>query len=217
MNTKIKKISLCIILVLMSIIFTILVLNFDVKSIGPNNSFIGFSTINLKFSQLVGNNLMWYNITSIVGIIPVLIVVLYCILGIVQLIKRKSIIKVDFEIVLLGIFYIVVIALYLFFEKFIVNYRPILIDGILEASYPSSHTLMAIFICISANIVNKRIFKNKSITKILNTISLLVALIIVVGRIVSGVHWLTDIIGGILISTTLLTIFNSIVNRDGSH
>lgn len=210
-HMNVKKIVFCSILIIMSILFTLLVLNFDVKPVGPNNSKIGFSTINLKFSQIIGSNLIWYKITSIVGIFPVLIVLSYCILGIVQLIKRKNIKKVDFEIILLGIFYVITIMLYLFFEKFIINYRPILLEGMLEASYPSSHTMMAIFICISANIVNKRLINNQKLTKALNVINVIITLIIVFGRIISGVHWLSDIVGGILISITLLVMFNSCI------
>ena len=137
--------------------------------------------------------------------------IVYAFIGLIQLIKRRSIFKVDKEIILLGLYYIIVIALYVFFEKVIINYRPILMNGFLEASYPSSHTLMTICICGSSILINKKLFNNK-ITKAINCLSIIIITITVVGRLISGVHWFTDIIGGILISSGLLMTFYSLLS-----
>ena len=137
--------------------------------------------------------------------------IVYVFIGLIQLIKRRSIFKVDKEIILLGLYYIIVIALYVFFEKVIINYRPILMNGFLEASYPSSHTLMTICICGSSILINKKLFNNK-ITKVINYLSIIIITITVVGRLISGVHWFTDIIGGILISSGLLMTFYSLLS-----
>ena len=153
----------------------------------------------------------WYTITDWLGIIPILMSMVYAIVGLKQLIKRKSIKKVDNEIIILGIFYIIVISIYILFEKYIINYRPILMNGFLEASFPSSHTLMTICLCGSSIIINNRLFKNK-FTKIINVISLFIIIITIIGRLISGVHWFTDIVGGILISSFLLMLFYSILN-----
>ena len=155
--------------------------------------------------------MIWYYITDYLGLIPILITIIYFIIGIIQLIKRKSIFKVDKEIIILGIFYIVVILIYILFEKVIINYRPILINNSPEASYPSSHTLMTICICGSSIIINKILFNNK-ITKYINLLSMIIILITVIGRLISGVHWFTDIIGGILISISLLITFHTIID-----
>ncbi len=211
MKKETKGFILCTILIILSILFTILVLNFDVKPVGPNGSNVGFATINIKVAQYIGSNMTWYNITGVLGILPMLIVAIYGILGIIELVKRKSILKVDFEIILLGVFYVIIGILYLFFEKFILNYRPILIDGMLEASYPSSHTMMAIFICLSANIVNKSLIKDNKLRTIFNIVSLITLFVIVILRIISGVHWCSDIVGGVIISLTLIVIFNTVL------
>ena len=113
--------------------------------------------------------------------------------------------------VILGIFYIITIMIYLFFEKLIINYRPALMDGKLEASYPSSHTMISIFICMSAVIVNRYLIKNNNINKRLNIIILIIMVLIVVGRIISGVHWISDILGGLLISAFLIKSFDTIL------
>ena len=83
-------------------------------------------------------------------------------------------------------------------------------DGYLEASFPSSHTLMSICICGSSVIVNNKLFRNK-LTKIINISLYVLAIIIVLGRLISGVHWLTDILGGIIISFAFLMSFYSII------
>ena len=138
--------------------------------------------------------------------------VIYAIIGVAQLIKRKSFCKVDKEILALGIFYIILISLYILFEKVIVNYRPVLMDGYLEASYPSSHTLMAVCICGSSLIVNNKLYKNK-LSKFANALSVIIIITTVLGRLISGVHWFTDILGGIIISLALLVNFNFAIQK----
>ena len=203
-----KNILICILLVLLSIIYTILVKYVDTSIIGPNGSVVGFSSLNSFVFNLTGNNMTLYKITEILGIIPILIALMYAVIGLIQVIDRKSL-KVDKELIALGILYIIVILIYVFFEKCIINYRPVLIDGILEASYPSSHTLLSICICGSALLINKYLFNNKKIYKYVNIVSIISMVLIVLGRLLSGVHWASDIIGSIIISITLLKILET--------
>lgn len=203
-----KNILICVLLVLISIIYTLLVKYVDTSTIGPNGSVVGFSSLNSFVFNLTGNNMTLYKITEILGIIPILIALMYAVIGLIQVIDRKSL-KVDKELIALGILYIIVILIYVFFEKFIINYRPVLIDGILEASYPSSHTLLSICICGSALLINKYLFKNKKIYKYINIVSIISMVLIVLGRLLSGVHWASDIIGSIIISITLLKILET--------
>lgn len=203
-----KNILICILLVLLSIIYTILVKYVDTSIIGPNGSVVGFSSLNSFVFNLTGNNMTLYKITEILGIIPILIALMYAVIGLIQVIDRKSL-KVDKELIALGILYVVVILIYVFFEKCIINYRPVLIDGILEASYPSSHTLLSICICGSALLINKYLFNNKKIYKYINIVSIISMVLIVLGRLLSGVHWASDIIGSIIISIALLKILET--------
>jgi len=208
---KKRNLIISILLLISSIIFIVLLKNIDIKCDAVNNSCIGFATINQFIFNKIGVNMTWYVITDWLGIIPILMSIVYAIIGLKQLIKRKSIRKVDKEIIILGIFYIVVILIYILFEKYIINYRPILMNGFLEASFPSSHTLMTVCLCGSSIIINNRLFKNK-FTKIVNVISLFIIIITIIGRVISGVHWFTDIVGGMLISSFLLMLFYSIIS-----
>lgn len=207
MKKRRKEILLCGGLFAIAIIYTLLVKYIDVQAIGPNDSLVGFDTINNFMFNLTGVNMLWYDITDWWGFVPLFIAFIYAIIGFIQMIKRRSILKVDKEILGLGVYYIIVIGLYIFFETYVINYRPILMDGILEASYPSSHTLLSVCICGSSLIINKYLFKNKNFFKAENIISILSILVIVIGRFISGVHWFTDIIGAILISIALLKAF----------
>ena len=211
MNKKKRNFFISTILILLAVVFTILVKVVDVKQVGVNETSIGFVTLNQFVFKTTGVNMIWYHITDWLGLVPIFMAMVYSLLGLVQLIKRKSLFKVDKEIIILGLFYVVVISIYIFFEKVIVNYRPILMNGFLEASYPSSHTLMTICLCGSSIIVNKKMFNNK-ITKLMNMLSLIIIFITVIGRLISGVHWFTDIVGGIFISIALLMTLYSLID-----
>ena len=211
MNKKKRNFFISTILILLAVVFTILVKVVDVKQVGVNGTSIGFATVNQFVFESIGVNMIWYHITDWLGLVPIFMAMAYALIGFIQLIKRKSLFKVDKEIIILGLFYIIVISIYIFFEKVIVNYRPILMNGFLEASYPSSHTLMTICLCGSSIIVNKKMFNNK-ITKLMNMLSLIIIFITVIGRLISGVHWFTDIIGGILIAIALLMTLYSLVD-----
>ena len=137
-----KKIELRNLIITLSlfalfVIFTILVKFVDVQEIGPNGSSVGFATMNGAFHNLIDSNLVLYNVTDWGGLIPLSICAAFFILGLIQWISRRSILKVDSEIIALGLFYILVFVVYIFFELVVINRRPVLIGGSLEASYPS--------------------------------------------------------------------------------
>ena len=210
---KLKKSVVCIGLSLISILYIILVKFVDVAQIGPKNSSVGFSHVNKIFNNIFSYNPTIYKITEILGYLALLVVGIYGLIGLYQLIKRKSLKKVDKELIILGIFYVVVICIYVLFEKVIINYRPVILDGVLEASFPSSHTLLAICVCGSGIIVNNKIFKDYKYINIINKCLLVLLILIVIGRLISGVHWLSDIIGGVIIASTILYIFNYVLNK----
>ena len=203
---KKRNTFLSVLLTILSIVYTYLVKTYDVKSIGPNNSEVGFSKINAWFSNLIGSHMTIYKVTELLGYIIILIVGIYGLIGLYQLIKKKSLFKVDKELYILGGLYVSMAVVYVFFEKFIINYRPILIEGQLEASYPSSHTILAICICISSLIVSRNYVRKKH-QGVVDTLTILLLLGVLLGRVASGVHWISDILGGTIISSTLLMYF----------
>ena len=192
-------------------LWTWLIQIIDVKPAGVNGTEIGFATINTWFHSVTGANMALYNITDWLGLVPIFICVFFGGVGFIQLLKRKSLFKVDFDIVALGIYYVIVISEYLIFEMIPINYRPILINGFLEASYPSSTTLLVLSVMPTLVFQANRRLKNAKIKRIIATITAIFTIFMVVGRLVSGVHWLTDIIGSILLSAGLFYIYKGIV------
>ena len=197
------------------ILFTVwtILLNFvDKKPIGPNSSQVGFATLNELFHSLTGVNMALYTITDWLGLVPIFVGFGFAVFGLYQWIQRKSILKVDFSLLALGIFYIIVLICYILFEYIVINRRPVLIDGFLEASYPSSTTLLVTTVMPTALIqFNKRI-KNKFFRCIVAFLIIVFLVLMVIGRLVSGVHWLTDIIGGLLLSIGLISLYRFIID-----
>lgn len=190
------------------IIFTILVKCVDVQAIGPLGSKVGLAGINEAVFKVFGVNQTIYNVTEILGYLTFLIIAFFAGLGVYQLIKGKSIKKVDYKILALGGFYVVVLLFYVLFEVIIVNYRPVLIEGELEASYPSSHTMLSICVVSSAMIVLTEMLNGKkAITITVVAVGYALILITVIGRLLSGVHWFTDVFGGVLLSFALIMLF----------
>ena len=210
--SKRRKLFLTVaILFIIAVVYTLLVKYYDVRSIGPKDSSVGFGGINELVHKTLPYNETWYKITKYLGIIPFLICAFYGLQGLIQLIKYKSLKKVDKRLIYLLVFYILMGITYIFFEKVIINYRPVLEDGVLEASFPSSHTLLAICICASSLLISKYYIKDKAILKVFDGLTYLLMIVLVVGRLISGVHWLTDILGGIIISTFLVFLYYSFI------
>ena len=189
------------------LLWTILICFVDVSAIGPNGSMVGFATLNKAIHNLTGVNMTLYVITDWLGLAPIFTALCFSILGIIQLIKRKSILKVDRSIISLGVFYIAVISVYIMFEYVVINYRPVLINGYLEASYPSSTTMLTLTVMITAIMQLRSRIKAKTLKTAITLIITLFTIFMVIGRALSGVHWITDIIGGILISLGLIFMY----------
>ena len=200
-------------LVVVFVLWTVLVCFVDVRTIGPEGSSVGFATLNGFVHELTGVNWLLYTVTDWLGLVPIAVALGFAILGLVQLIKRKSLWKVDHSILALGVFYIVVMAAYVFFEVVVINYRPTLIDGYLEASYPSSTTMLVMCVMPTAAMqLNARI-KNTVFRRCAIIAIVAFTAFMVIGRLISGVHWITDIIGGALLSAGLVTTYFSICNN----
>ncbi len=202
--------SMCLLAVF--VLWTVSICFVDVRAIGPQGSSVGFASINGFIHNLTGVHLGLYNITDWLGLVPIFVCIGFGILGLIQLIKRKNICKVDYDILVLGGFYIVTIAVYWLFESVVINYRPVLIGGILEASYPSSTTMLVMYVMPTAimqldNRIKNKLFRNIVVVTIIAFIAFMV-----IGRLICGVHWFTDIVGGALLSAGLVMMYHSLSN-----
>ena len=201
-----------ILLLVVFAVWTFLIQSVDVQPIGPNGSSVGFAALNGWFHQLTGVHWMLYTLTDWLGLVPICVCLIFAGAGFVQLVQRKSLFKVDLDIIMLGAYYVLVIFGYLLFEMVPINYRPVLIEGFLEASYPSSTTLLVLSVMPTLYFQAQRRLNPNALRQTILVFSVLFSAFMVIGRLVSGVHWLTDIVGAVLLSSGIFLIYKASVN-----
>ena len=184
----------------------------DVMAIGPRGSAVGFATLNGFVHNALGVNMTLYHITDWLGLVPIAVAFGFAVFGLIQWIKRKSLLKVDRDILILGGFYLLVMAVYVIFEFVVINRRPVLIEGYLEVSYPSSTTMLVTTVMPTALIELRSRIKSRVILRTASAIIVAFTVFMVVGRLLSGVHWASDIIGGLLISASLIEAYDFAIN-----
>ena len=198
-------------LILAFILWTILIQTVDVQPVGVNGTNIGFAAVNTRFHRLTGVHMGIYTVTDWLGLVPIAVCAGFGLLGLTQWIRRKNIAKVDRDILLLGGYYILVILGYLIFEMIPINYRPILIDGMMEASYPSSTTLLVLSVMPTLLFQVNRRAKSQTVRRITAAFVVLFSAFMVIGRLAAGVHWLTDIAGAVVLSAGLYCLYRTAV------
>lgn len=192
------------------VLWTILVCNVDVQPIGPGGSKVGFATANSFLHRITGVHRCLYVMTDWLSLIPLGIAAGFALLGLVQWIQRKKLAAVDRGIIVLGGFYAVTVAVFALFEVLTVNYRPVLIDGVLEKSYPSSTTVLVMCVMSTALMQFRDRIKNKRLQNYILALMQMFSVFMILGRFLSGVHWSTDIIGGMLLSAGLIKMYMAI-------
>lgn len=195
------------------VIWTLLVIYIDVKPLGVCGSTIGLSTINIWIHEWIGIHMYLYYLTDWLGLLPIILCLFFGFLGFFQLIQRRNISKVDIDIILLGLYYVIVILCYFVFEKIPINYRPVLINGNMEVSYPSSTTLLVLSVMLTFNFQIEKRIKYVKFKKTIMLISTIYTYFMIIGRLISGVHWFSDIIGSILFSKALFLLYKSSVQQ----
>ena len=199
------------ILIATFLLWTVLIQTVDVHPLGQNGTNIGFATFNCWFHRLTDVHMTIYTITDWLGLVPLVVCLIFAGVGLIQLIKRKSLFKVDPDIIVLGVYYVVVILSYFIFEIIPINYRPILINGIMEASYPSSTTLLVL--CVMPTLIEQiqHRMSCSTLKRIITILAIAFSAFMVISRLISGVHWFTDIVGGVLLSAGLFTVYKAVV------
>ena len=212
-KTKKQLYIIGISLLLAFVLWTVLVRCVDVRAIGPRGSAVGFAALNGAVHRFFGVHMTLYVITDFAGLVPVAFMLGFAILGLCQWIRRRSLLSVDRSLLCLGGFYISVLFSYLFFEECVINYRPVLIHGYLEASYPSSTTLLVLSVMPTAVMQLSSRIKNTARRRFVLCLLAAFTAFTVIGRLLSGVHWVTDIIGGALLSSALVFLYAAAIRK----
>ena len=193
------------------LLWTALIRRVDVDAAGPLGTSVGFAALNTWFHRFTGVHMALYNVTDWLGLVPIAVCLCFGILGLAQLVRRRDLRRVDPDIILLGFYYILVVIAYLVFEMIPINYRPVLINGALEASYPSSTTLLVLSVMPTLSLQMNRRSRKPWLRRMTGILVILFSAFTVIGRMVSGVHWATDIIGAIFLSTGCFMLYRSSV------
>ena len=203
-----RKYWLTIILGVMAVLLTVSLLFIDKKAVGPNGSEVGFAGLNTAVAGNITPSKTWDKISDVLIAGIVASGAIFAVMGLVQWIGRKSFKKVDWNIKMLGVVYAVLALLYVVFEKLIViNHRPLLVNEALEVSFPSTHTLIAVTLALTVVLTLKDYIKNKKVRVALTCGLVLLAIITAMGRILAGMHWTTDVLGGLLYGATLVSLY----------
>ena len=197
------------------VIFSLWIRLFDVQPVGPEGSSIGFAALNVAVHDFFGMHIFWYKLTQALGLLAIAVAGVFAVTGLVQLIQRKNLLKVDKKILMLGVIYILVILLYALFEKVPFNYRPVVLDPAegLEPSYPSTHTMLILTIFGTAVAVLGDYIENAKLVLLLKIVCLVIMALTIVGRLVCGVHWFTDIAGGVIISLFFINLYRDLTKE----
>lgn len=206
-----EKRSRAVFLTALSMVFTLMVWLINVKPVGPRESSVGLAFLNEPVFKALGVSAKWYGLSEVLGYLALALAGMMGVIGLIQLIHRRKLLKVDPEILSLGILYGVTLLLYILFDKIAINYRPLVVDGLLESSYPSSHTMLSLVVFGSGLWMLKRYFYPGKLQRVLMICAGALLVLTVLARLLSGYHWLTDIIGGILMATMLLAWFDVVL------
>ena len=194
------------------VIYTVSLTVVDLQPIGPQGSWVAYAGLNKAVHELFGVHMILYHITDWAGVVAIFVAVGFAVLGLIQWVQRKHILKVDSNLLALGVFYIVVFGVFVFFEYRMINRRPVLINGYLEASYPSSTTMLAMCVLPTAMMQFRQYIRKMWLRNTVNIICGVFTAFMVLGRLVCGVHWFTDILGGMIFSAGMIFLYTGVMN-----
>ena len=159
----------------------------------------------------------WIKITDIILYASIAIVGLFAVLGLAQWISRKSIKKVDKQILWMVLPLALVVIVYLVCDKILTpdrfSFMPTRPDGSGEPSFPSTHVLVVttVFFCISAAL--PKYIKSKVALFLIDIVMFALASLVATGRIMSDKHSYIDVAGSVVFALIFYGIYNAIIHR----
>ena len=192
------------------IALTICLLFVDVRAAGESGAEVGFATINQKVWQAIGQSAAALTVSEVCGLCMIAAVGAFGITGLVQVIRRKGFLRADKELYVMAGGLVLLAAAYVFFEIFVVNCRPVLDGGELAASYPSSHAMLATAVAgMGMAYLHSRQRKGVLINVLIGLLNG-VSVATVACRLLGGVHWLSDIVGGVLLGMVIVYAYRAV-------
>lgn len=187
--------------------------NINVDKVGPNKVEVGYSSINEKVFNKLGKNDKYDKISDYLLYEAMATVGIFGVIGLYQLIRRKSLLKIDGDIWMLAWYYVLVVAVYVGFDKLSINLRPILTEKGAEPSFPSSHTLITFcFLGVTMIQASDRVRK-KALRWFINIVCIGSMLAMPILRLLAGMHWFSDVVGGIIIGHVFVLAYKAFYLR----
>ncbi|MBQ0071593.1 MAG: phosphatase PAP2 family protein [Spirochaetales bacterium] len=194
---------------LAAFLFLLLLLCFvDRGHIGAMGTEVGLSSINGFFFKTFGRSDLFDKLSDVVFLLTFLYPAFFGVMGIVELIQKKDLKKVHKSLLAFIPVFVLLVVLYLLFTKVSPNYRPVLTEEGLEESFPSSHVMVSIMFSLTGLTMFRDFhFKlNSAISKTVETAAFVLPCLVAVFRLLSGMHWFTDVLGGIFLGAFLVQL-----------
>lgn len=217
---------------LFAIIFTLMVAFFDVGPAGAeynsvvaadsgvhalNSPEVGFSWLNGEIFrgteplQTAG----WDKVSDIIMAFAIIVAAGFGIAGLVQLVKKG---KIDARIWKMWLVYGAMAIIYAIFEYLaVVNTRPTLNNGAVESSFPSTHVLVVATVLSLMVVALPKYLDDKKARVLIAVISAIATALVMTGRVMSGQHWFTDVLGALLWSLFLVSLYRFLLTATPSR
>ena len=191
------------------VVFTLTLKLVDMQS--DSSQFIGWASINIWWRDLIGVHFSWHIISHFIALISLLVLTGILIWQVITVFHRRKLSALTRN---WWVFDITLLALglsYLLFQIVAINYRPIQVDGAIEISYPSSHSLLITTTWLLIIFRLRREIQSQTWRRILIIVGWTLMLTGVIARLLCGYHWFTDIVGGVLLGTVFAAWYQAFV------
>lgn len=184
------------------LVLTVSLLLVDVQSAGAQT--VGWASLNFWWHDLISVQHGWHIVSNIVATVTLLALCAMVVWQFIIMLRGKSFRAFLKQWLAFDITVILLVLCYVLFQIVVVNYRPIMIDGMAEVSYPSSHillfaTLLPLIVCECWHNVPSKVWR-----RVIAVSALVLMVVGIVARALCGYHWLTDSVGALLLSAALV-------------
>ncbi len=188
---------------------TVLLCCVDVRAAGESQAPVGFAALNEAVFDALGQSEIALTLSKVGGLLIIAAVGAFGVLGLVQVIRRKGLLRADRELYFMACGLVLLAVFYVIFEIFVINCRPVLDEGELAASYPSSHTMLAVAVSGMGMSYLHGLSKKHALIYACIGVLNVASVVTVICRLLGGVHWLTDIVGGLLLGAAVVCAYRA--------
>lgn len=181
----------------------------DVRAAGESGAPVGLATVNEWAWNAIGQSELALTVSDVLGLLFIAAVGAFGVTGLVQVIRRRGILRADKELYAMAGGLVLLAAAYVLFEVLVINCRPVLEDGALAASYPSSHAMLAVAVAGMGMAYLQMRAKKGVLTYTLYGALNVLSVVTVACRVLSGVHWVTDTLGGVLLGGAIVAAYGA--------